>query len=106
MKKCHAYITCELGDFSSVLKLWSLTEIDAVTFGVLQVLLILHLLENIDNYSSCLLTLFILKKTFFVVDELSELILRGTMLCAKYKVLATHQSPPPTLQPSILNMLL
>lgn len=59
MKKCHAYITCELGDFSSVLKLWSLTEIDAVTFGVLQVLLILHLLENIDNYSSCLLTLFI-----------------------------------------------
>lgn len=45
MKKCHAYITCELGDFSSILKLWSLTEIDAVTFGVLQVLLILHLLE-------------------------------------------------------------
>lgn len=32
---CHTYITCELGDFSSVLKLWRLTEVDAVTFGVL-----------------------------------------------------------------------
>lgn len=42
----HTYITCELGDFCSILKLWRLTEIDAVTFGVLQVLLILHLLEN------------------------------------------------------------
>lgn len=49
MKKCHPYITCELGDFSSILKLWSLTEIDAVAFGVLQVLLILHLLDNIGG---------------------------------------------------------
>lgn len=37
------YITCEFGNFGSVLKLWSLTEIDAVSFGVFQVLLILHL---------------------------------------------------------------
>lgn len=37
------HIAGELADFGSVLKLWSLTEIDAVTFTVLQILLILHL---------------------------------------------------------------
>lgn len=37
------HIAGELADFGSVLKLWSLTEIDAVTFTVLQILPILHL---------------------------------------------------------------
>lgn len=58
-KVSHTYITCELGNFGSILKLWCLTEIDAVAFGVLQVLLILHLLENMKNYSSCFVTFFI-----------------------------------------------
>lgn len=65
----HAYITCELGDFSSILKLWSLTEIDAVTFGVLQVLLILHLLENIYNCRSCFATFFISKPPFLLLNS-------------------------------------
>lgn len=56
---CHTYITCELCNFGSILKLWRLTEIDAVTFGVLQVLLILHLLENMKNDSSFFVTFFI-----------------------------------------------
>lgn len=46
---CDTYITSELGNFSGVLKLRCLTEINAVTFGVLQVFLILHLLENMSN---------------------------------------------------------
>ena len=52
---CHTYITRELGDFSSVLKLRRLAEIDAVTFGVLQVLLVLHLLDNIWTISAAAL---------------------------------------------------
>lgn len=42
----NAYVARELGDFSSILKLWRLAEIDAVTLNVLQVLLILDLLEK------------------------------------------------------------
>lgn len=43
LNKSYTYVTCELGHFSSILKLRRLTEVDAVAFGVLQVLLILHL---------------------------------------------------------------
>lgn len=48
------HVAGELADFGSVLKLWSLTEIDAVTFTVLQILLILHLQEHTDGHSRCL----------------------------------------------------
>lgn len=37
------HIAGELGDLGSVLKLRRLAEVDAVTFGVLQVLPVLHL---------------------------------------------------------------
>lgn len=48
------HIAGKLAHFGSVLKLWSLTEIDAVTFTVLQILLILHLQEHTDRYSRML----------------------------------------------------
>lgn len=61
---CQTYITCELGNFSSILKLWCFTEIDAVTFGILQVLPILHLFRKCEKWKQ-LLCLFFIVNSFW-----------------------------------------
>ncbi len=82
---CHIYITGELGDFSSILKLRRLTEIDAVTFGVLQVLLILHLFQNKKKISSAAYVFH--PNSLFFVAEQSELILCDMVIYAKQQCL-------------------
>lgn len=46
------YITGELSNFGRISKLWSLTEVNAVAFGVLQVFLILHLQKKKEKKRS------------------------------------------------------
>lgn len=78
------HIAGELGDFGRVLKLWRLAEVDAVTFGVLQVLPVFHLWGNVPWDKLCM--------HFYQLGNAKGLPVRfpcGVASCTKYKVLVS-----------------